>query len=1760
MKKLYLLFAVAFVMPIGLLAQNCTVNANIDLTICQNDGMTLIGTASGLFKAPSDIVWSQVAGPSVAISSPTSLTTSVIGYLPNNTYTFRLSATCDDGVKVFDDVSYTVLPITTANAGPDQTACPGTGSLAANSPGTNETAAWGVPPSNPAGVLVSSGTNPTSPITTPTTSAGVTPVTWTITNANGCISTDVVNITNYGGVEPVAVSPNFINLGNCYSTTQCYTLNGTFGGNGFGGQQGTWSQVSGPSNVTFNNVNLRNAQVCGLSEGCYVLKWTVGGPCANGSDTIRICVPKPTQSVSAASFTSRTYCDARTIAMLNGSVPTYAGERVVWQQTSGPGGTTIIDSSSATTAVTGLDGSSTYGFSYTIINDSTGCTSTGTGTIRYANGNPFIATIADTVLPCGITSVNLPFTASGGNQTLYRIVSAPDSWSTPTPTSYQVVTGGILGLNSLDAPGDYIVRMLRTTSSGVECSDYSLDFKVTISIKPLGASAGTDQRLACGITMTQLAGSVPFIGQGVWTQLSGPSIAVIGNRDIFNSNVSSLLGGVYDFKWVVNGGPACPKVEDTVRVIHSEGTPAAVTAGPPRTVCFGAPISLDANIPLDGEVGVWTVTPSAGVTINTINNPKAIVTGLVASTAYTFQWKVTNLCGADSSTVVITTNATQGPPQAMAGPDRCLASGTTSVTLAGNNPSPASGLWTKLSGPAATITDDTLYNTTVTSMSDGVYFFEWRNTNGVCDPTFDTVEITITGPVTTADAGSDIDSCSSSVTLAANTPTTGTGMWVQHTGPAGWSVDDINSPTARFTNLVTGEYQFIWSISIGSCASSTDTVTILIDNAPSIPTAGMGQKLCGGNSLTLSGNTLSSGSAVWSILGTSPNIPTIADANADVTLVTGLITGIYQFARTAYSSFGICPALQDTVSDTIIINPPTVPDQSFCGNQSVIDLTGPPNSIGTWSKILGGAAVVTMASANSAIVTTTNPAGSPYEFEYFSPSRWGCPATRDTVVITIDDTTNIPNAGTDKLLCLGTSVTMDGNNVAPNTSLWTQIFGPSSTITTPTSNASTITNINSAGIYLYRWTATSGVCRRADEVRIEKFDPPTVAAAGLDTTICPSEYTMSANTATTGVGNWIQISGPVSATIDEPVNPSTVITGLSAVGTYVFEWSIANGAVCPVSRDTMVINVPDLNPTVPNAGMDSAICNRNNSALNGNAITLTSGMWSQYTASPVATITSPASETSALTLPSAGTYGFVWTATNGGCVLADTVIYVMSDLPVTSNAGTDISTCIGEPLVLAGNDPSPNTGTWRQLSGPSSAIFSDSNSQTSNIFGIGVGTFDFRWQITSGSCPPSSDTVQLIIVDRPAIALAGADQVICSGLTTLSGSVDSAGTGTWSHVSGPNIPTIATPANETTSVTSINNGTHLFRWAIVSGGCTNEDTLSVFYGDPEVNNTCLNADSLSITSSSSGLDSLCSATAEPGEPSTCGKPACNSLMYKFRTNPSIWFQDLDINFTSLSNCSNGLRATLFEDGACPTLGPQHGTCMAVTTTGVITFPSLKPNAVYYLIIDDNSPTCGASTCEFEFELGGNALPVQLVSLDGELLNNTQTQLSWKTASELNTDRFEILRKASNSNSFIKVGEVKAAGNSSALLYYTWLDNVSQLSEGNIFYKLKTVDKNGDFSISNTIKVTKTPLNIDNVRIFPNPTNDVVNVSFNLKLDAETSIIIYDQSGKKVKEVFIPNSSGHVSKDFDLSGLAAGIYTIAVKSSGVNISEKLVILK
>ena len=1490
-------------------AQNCTVNAGVPESICPGQKMVLKGVYTGLFT--STAVWSQVGGPAVTIATPvisgSDITANVTGFSPGNVYTFRISARCQDGSQVFQDVVFTTLSATKATVGSNITSCPGLVTLSGNAVGAGETGDWSLI-SRAYGMTINTSSSPTSTVTLPTDSTASAVFKWTIINVNGCASAAQMTVTNIGA-NPVISAGGNQTLGNCYNLTQSTQLGASYGGNGFMGQQGTWSFVSGPSTPSFGDIHNNRTGVSNLITGVYRLRWTVAGPCANGSAEMTITVPPPTQSITNSGSANLIFCDSRTATVLNATIPGYTNEVGTWTVENGTA--TLSDTHAPSITVTNLVPPTFTRLRYTIVNSVTGCTTAGDFNITYS---PQVSVAAIngpiTVLPSTATAVSIPYTATGGNQTLWQLVAGPlgATLAVSGTTAYQNIDASPIDLTGLDKIGTYNFRLARVTNNAGQggCENAFADLAVVISQPPTAANAGTSGAVACNVFTTTLAGNAPSTGSGYWSQVSGPSTVVFA--DIYDraTGISNLVSGAYTFRWIITGGYGAIDAQADVTVTVASSVPTLANAGPTQLVCNQTPIKLAGNTPALNETGTWTIAPVAGTFVN-IHDPNTKLTGLADNSAYTLTWTIANSCGTSASTTTVTTSATAGPKAAVAGSPQCLSSTATVFNLSGNAPSGLeTGTWALVSGPnSPSITSISSNTTTVTGVVNGTYKFEWSLNTPTCTATRDTVIITASAAATAATVTTTpINLCNATViTLAGNTPVIGTGKWTQVGGPGGAVITDPLSPTSTVTGLVAGSYIFRWTISNGSCSSNSADVKYNNSAPPVTPTVGADQDVCGVSTTVLTGNVINPGQGLWKVVS-GPNTPSFTSFTNPTATISGLTTGVYKLIWTSTNGANCGISESTTLNVTVRANATASVASSGLCNATVAQLTGNNGSVGTWTFV-SGSSVPTLTPNSNFTAIASNLINGTYTFKYTIPAAGACVVTSSaTVSINITASPSPAQAGIDQNLCSATFVTLGADVPAIGTGTWSIISQPGTGATfvnanSPTTNISTAT----AGVYLLQWNVTNGNCgTNQDIVRITTSAPPTTSVAGANQlTACSGNLTLIANTPSVGVGTWTQVTS-MTGTIDAPNSAVTAVLG-TIPGAYTFMWTIANG-ICPASTSTVNITVSSIPPNPATPGPVQSICNVGATAtatLAGSTpIGGETGLWTIASkpggSSP--TFTDATLFNTTVTNLTQGQYQFTWTVSNGSCVSNSTVTITVTDQPTPAFAGADQSICLYTPVLLHATAVTTGVGTWSVTSQPMSTptvVFSDVNSPTTDVNGLTAGDYTFTWITTNGSaCATSMSNTTVHIVQPPTPALAGSFQTVCLGVDpVLTANSPTFGTGTWAvATSAGGSPAFSPSANaNNATVTGLVAGVYTFSWTITNGGCTSVDYMQITV-QPAIGNNLIQTP-----------QTICSGTTPIGLTGTTVTGG-NGTTYNYQ-----WQQSTTSNVAGFANIPSATAAT-----------------------------------------------------------------------------------------------------------------------------------------------------------------------------------------------------------------------------------------------------------
>jgi hypothetical protein len=192
--------------------------------------------------------------------------------------------------------------------------------------------------------------------------------------------------------------------------------------------------------------------------------------------------------------------------------------------------------------------------------------------------------------------------------------------------------------------------------------------------------------------------------------------------------------------------------------------------------------------------------------------------------------------------------------------------------------------------------------------------------------------------------------------------------------------------------------------------------------------------------------------------------------------------------------------------------------------------------------------------------------------------------------------------------------------------------------------------------------------------------------------------------------------------------------------------------------------------------------------------------------------------------------------------------------------------------------------------------------------------------------------------------------------------------------------------------------------------------------------------------------------------------------------------------------------------------------------------------------------------EFWLSTGGlgapTSLPVQLLDFSLQKESTRNVLVKWTSASEANILHYDIEvargEEALRAGQFNKVGQVTARGNNSGTINYSFND-VTTDKTGTLYYRLRIVDQTGAFHYS-TVRfvVFAQP---DNWLVYPNPSNAVFNLVYQLNSGERLDASIYDAKGILIRQIRQTATGFRQKMIIDLNHVASGTYMLQTEVNG-----------
>lgn len=707
----------------------------------------------------------------------------------------------------------------------------------------------------------------------------------------------------------------------------------------------------------------------------------------------------------------------------------------------------------------------------------------------------------------------------------------------------------------------------------------------------------------------------------------------------------------------------------------------------------------------------------------------------------------------------------------------------------------------------------------------------------------------------------------------------------------------------------------------------------------------------------------------------------------------------------------------------------------------------------------------------------------------------GCSGTSSRT-ITVNPLPNV-SAGSNQTVCSGTQVTLNGSGASTYT--WNNNVSNGVAFTPLSTQTYTVTGTNANG------------CSNTSSTTVTVLSNPLANAGGSNNGVSTcgiNQVILGANTPQAGeTGTWSVVSG-VGGSFSNINSPTSSFTG-NYGSTYTLQWTVSNGNCSTSYNKSVTFNQP-------NASSLGGAIGTNDFLWGG----LTSVDWSTSTNWYQKQAAGHFIRMSGVSLPTIASQVFTLDQVNGGICIGNTT-------PTLSVNGDAYDVFINPGITLNLTNDSlkishdiVNNGTLIANSGTISFV----GNQNSSFNGNGTSQLlNMKVNKSQGATLTLGNHVN---VTGNLNMIQGNIFTSNNSLLTLGSSSSNIGSLTY------NTGTIVGPFKRFFNNLPTNGNEGLF-----PVGTSNYNRYSSFQ-----------------FTTSPGVNQSLTVQYKTGAPIVNGSPLYNGLPF-MASNALIQNYSIDgyweviptSNNYSSSICQTPYNLTLFANNLNGMTNPQI--CRIIKSPGSV-HTTWQPCGSHVAIPVNTNPMAFSITSNniqgFSwFNIGSSnsqILPVELISFDGSCNDNVIT-LNWRTASEHNSQYFEI-QKSRDGENWSSLTTVESAGNSTQELSYETKDH--NAIDGNNYYKLIQYDIDGQFKEYGPINVICNGNSKGYFSIFPNPsTGDFQVILNNKRLIGDGILEVRDSKGSVVYIQEVKINQGINLINVSNINLTSGIYYVSV---------------
>jgi hypothetical protein len=188
------------------------------------------------------------------------------------------------------------------------------------------------------------------------------------------------------------------------------------------------------------------------------------------------------------------------------------------------------------------------------------------------------------------------------------------------------------------------------------------------------------------------------------------------------------------------------------------------------------------------------------------------------------------------------------------------------------------------------------------------------------------------------------------------------------------------------------------------------------------------------------------------------------------------------------------------------------------------------------------------------------------------------------------------------------------------------------------------------------------------------------------------------------------------------------------------------------------------------------------------------------------------------------------------------------------------------------------------------------------------------------------------------------------------------------------------------------------------------------------------------------------------------------------------------------------------------------------------------------------------------EVSGFALPITLVQFNAQA-DKYNTVINWSASDVERLSKFTLMR-STDGRHFTAVTTIEGQAAMSQLSNYQYTDVNIGKEFKTVYYQLEIVEPNQAKHLSEIV-VVRFEDQVAITNIYPQPIQDLMNISFDVKAAGMLHIAIVDLSGKVVYQANYNASVGNQSMSINTTMLSGGCYLLQIADGNTTKVVKLI---